>query len=49
MSAQHFDIPDLTKLEPTKISTLLPGILLLYGSCRERSYIRLLTRRRIRK
>ena len=43
LSADHFDLPDLGKLEPRQLSTHPPRILLLYGSCRERSYSRLLT------
>ena len=43
ISADHLDIPDLDKLEPRRISTHSPRILLLYGSLRERSYSRLLT------
>ncbi len=43
LSADHFDVPDLEKLEPRRVSTHPPRILLLYGSCRERSYSRLLT------
>ncbi|MWL91289.1 arsenical resistance protein ArsH [Cupriavidus sp. SW-Y-13] len=36
------DTPDLRKLEPTRVSTHSPRILLLYGSLRETSYSRLL-------
>jgi arsenic resistance protein ArsH len=36
------DLPDLTRLEPKRISTHPPRILLLYGSLRERSYSRFL-------
>lgn len=43
ISADHLDIPDLDKLEPRRIATHSPRILLLYGSLRERSYSRLLT------
>ncbi|TAK22761.1 MAG: arsenical resistance protein ArsH [Myxococcaceae bacterium] len=43
LSDEHFDLPDLGKLEPRQVSTHPPRILLLYGSCRERSYSRLLT------
>jgi arsenic resistance protein ArsH len=39
----HLDLPDLEKLEPRRVSTHPPRILLLYGSLRERSYSRLLT------
>jgi arsenical resistance protein ArsH len=39
----HLDVPDLGKLAPRRVSTHRPRILLLYGSCRERSYSRLLT------
>jgi arsenic resistance protein ArsH len=39
----YLDVPDLKKLEPRRISTHPPRILLLYGSLRERSYSRLLT------
>lgn len=39
----HLDVPDLNKLEPRRVSTHPPRILLLYGSLRERSYSRLLT------
>ncbi len=37
------DTPDLNKLEPARVSTHPPRILLLYGSLRETSYSRLLT------
>ncbi|MGO4762265.1 arsenical resistance protein ArsH [Cupriavidus sp. 2KB_3] len=37
------DIPDQHKLEPARVSTHPPRILLLYGSLRETSYSRLLT------
>ena len=37
-----FDTPDLRKLEPTRLSTHPPRILLLYGSLRTTSYSRLL-------
>jgi arsenical resistance protein ArsH len=37
------DVPDLGKLEPGRMSTHPPRILLLYGSLRERSYSRFLT------
>jgi arsenic resistance protein ArsH len=43
VSEAHFDLPDLARLEPAERSTHPPRILLLYGSCRERSYSRLLT------
>jgi arsenic resistance protein ArsH len=36
-------MPDVGKLEPGKLSTHPPRILLLYGSLRERSYSRFLT------
>lgn len=39
----HLDVPDLAKLEPGRVSSHPPRILLLYGSLRERSYSRLLT------
>ncbi|CAD6543014.1 arsenical resistance protein ArsH [Paraburkholderia metrosideri] len=38
-----FDTPDLKKLEPRKVSTHPPRILLLYGSLRATSYSKLLT------
>lgn len=38
------DTPDLHKLEPARISTHPPRILLLYGSLRETSYSRLLVK-----
>ncbi|CAG2155905.1 NADPH-dependent FMN reductase ArsH [Cupriavidus campinensis] len=37
------DTPDLMKLEPARVSTHPPRILLLYGSLRETSFSRLLT------
>lgn len=37
------ETPDVQKLEPTRVSTHPPRILLLYGSLRETSYSRLLT------
>ncbi len=43
LSEAHFDLPDLARLEPAERATHPPRILLLYGSCRERSYSRLLT------
>lgn len=43
VSEPHFDLPDLGKLEPARRSDHAPRILLLYGSCRERSYSRFLT------
>lgn len=43
ISAPHLDVPTLKKLEPPKVSTHRPRILLLYGSLRETSYSRLLT------
>jgi arsenical resistance protein ArsH len=43
LEAQYLDTPTLEKLEPQRISTHPPRILLLYGSLRERSYSRLLT------
>jgi arsenical resistance protein ArsH len=43
VSDEHFDLPDLARLEPARRSTHPPRILLLYGSCRERSYSRFLT------
>lgn len=39
-----FDTPDLRKLEPSRVSTHPPRILLLYGSLRTTSYSRLLVR-----
>jgi len=42
LSAPHVDVPTLEKLEPAKVSTHPPRILLLYGSLREKSYSRLL-------
>jgi arsenical resistance protein ArsH len=43
LAAEFADHPTLEKLEPPKISTHPPRILLLYGSLRERSFSRLLT------
>jgi len=43
LSEDHFDLPDLGRLEPSERAAHPPRILLLYGSCRERSYSRLLT------
>ena len=43
LEPQFLDTPTLHKLEPPKVSTHPPRILLLYGSLRERSYSRLLT------
>jgi arsenic resistance protein ArsH len=43
LSEEHFALPDLDRLEPRDRATHPPRILLLYGSCRERSYSRLLT------
>ena len=43
VSVPHLDVPTLQKLEPVKVSTHPPRILLLYGSLREKSYSRLLT------
>ncbi len=43
LEPQFLDRPTLDKLEPPKVSTHPPRILLLYGSLRERSYSRLLT------
>jgi arsenic resistance protein ArsH len=37
------NLPDSTRLEPGRVSTHPPRILLLYGSLRERSYSRFLT------
>jgi arsenic resistance protein ArsH len=42
LQPQFLDTPSSTKLEPPKISTHPPRILLLYGSLRERSFSRLL-------
>jgi arsenic resistance protein ArsH len=38
----HLELPDLQQLEPGRVSTHPPRILLLYGSLRERSYSRFL-------
>ena len=43
ISPPEHDVPDLAKLEPKRVSTHPPRILLLHGSLRERSYSRLLT------
>jgi len=43
ISSSYLDIPDLDKLEPRRVSTHPPRILLLYGSLRERSYSHFLT------
>jgi arsenic resistance protein ArsH len=43
LQPQFLDIPTPAKLEPPKVSSHPPRILLLYGSLRERSYSRLLT------
>ena len=43
LSDEHFELPDLARLEPPQRLTHPPRILLLYGSCRERSYSRFLT------
>lgn len=43
ISAPHLDVPTLEKLEPPKVFTHPPRILLLYGSLRDTSYSRLLT------
>lgn len=43
LQPQFLDPPTPRKLEPPKVSTHPPRILLLYGSLRERSYSRLLT------
>jgi len=40
LSAPFADTPTLAKLEPSKVSTHPPRILLLYGSLRERSFSR---------
>ena len=42
LQPQFVDTPTLAKLEPPKVSTHPPRILLLYGSLRERSYSRFL-------
>ena len=42
LSPEFADRPTLEKLEPPKVSTHPPRILLLYGSLRERSFSRLL-------
>lgn len=43
LAPEFADTPTLAKLEPPRVSTHPPRILLLYGSLRERSYSRLLT------
>lgn len=43
LSAEFADMPAMAKLEPPKVSTHPPRILLLYGSLRERSFSRFLT------
>lgn len=43
ISEQSFHLPTRDRLEPGKLSTHPPRILLLYGSLRERSFSRLLT------
>jgi arsenic resistance protein ArsH len=43
LGAEFADTPTLAKLEPPKVSTHPPRILLLYGSLRERSFSRFLT------
>ena len=43
LEPQFLDTPTLAKLEPPKVSSHPPRILLLYGSLRERSYSRFLT------
>ncbi|MEN3365115.1 MAG: arsenical resistance protein ArsH [Burkholderiales bacterium] len=43
ISAPHLDVPTLDKLDPARVSTHPPRILLLYGSLREKSYSKLLT------
>ncbi|NEX91264.1 arsenical resistance protein ArsH [Caulobacter sp. 17J65-9] len=43
LKPEFADTPTLAKLEPPKVSTHPPRILLLYGSLRERSYSRFLT------
>jgi arsenic resistance protein ArsH len=40
LERQFVDVPTLAKLEPSKVSTHPPRILLLYGSLRERSFSR---------
>jgi len=40
LDERHLDLPDLSKLAPSQVSTHPPRILLLYGSLRERSYSR---------
>jgi arsenical resistance protein ArsH len=42
-SVAHLDLPDLRRLEPPRLSSHPPRILLLYGSLREQSYSRFLT------
>lgn len=42
VSAEHFQVPDLTRLHPARPSTHAPRFLLLYGSLRQRSFSRLL-------
>jgi arsenic resistance protein ArsH len=43
VSGAHLDVPTQEKLQPAKVSSHPPRILLLYGSLREKSYSRLLT------
>ncbi|WP_432803966.1 NAD(P)H-dependent oxidoreductase [Chitinibacter mangrovi] len=43
VAAEHFKVPELTKLHPAQQSSHPPRILMLYGSVRERSFSRLLT------
>jgi arsenic resistance protein ArsH len=43
IAGNAFQIPDQGHLERAPVSSRQPRILLLYGSCRERSYSRLLT------
>jgi arsenic resistance protein ArsH len=43
ISAEHWDLPTLEKLEPALPASHPPRILLLYGSLRERSFSKLLT------
>lgn len=43
LDQQFADRPTLAKLDPVKVSTHQPRILLLYGSLRERSFSRFLT------
>ena len=43
VDATLLDIPSVERLRVERPSTHPPRILLLYGSCRERSYSRLLT------